>query len=226
MERTITIELRLKETTDDVVAACNMISKNLGEAASEELKSDIASPYDVESRSIICRAHTEAFGNLKYKAMKYLTTGRTEDDNRLERLVRSSSTVTTPNNTFSTSTAYEAGDKCVYQSKAWEFVTDKSAGSWDANVVKEISFKTEVTATFETVTLVMKIPNFNTSATDALKNFAHKYIVDYVMWRFLQNQANDKAGEYKELADKEDLVNFEQALLAREKMGNASPTWV
>ena len=226
MERTIVIELRLKETTDDILAACNMISKNLGDAASEELKSDIASPYDPESRSIICRAHTEAFGNLKYKAMKYLTTGRTEDDNRLERLVSSSSTETTPNNTFSSSTAYQAGDKCVYNSKAWEFVTDKSAGAWDAEKVREISFTTTTQATFETVTLVMKIPNFNTSATDALKNFAHKYIVDYVMWRFLQNQANDKAGEYKDLADNEDLKNFELALHARERMGNLSPTWV
>lgn len=178
MDRRIVIELRVKETVEDVLAACNMISKNLGEAVSEELKADVSSPDSREHRSIVCRAHTEAFGMLKYKAMKYLVTGRTEDDNRLERLGR---------------TVGEGGEEHVE---------------------------------YEVVTMTMVIPNFNTSATEALKSFAHRYVVDWVLWRFLQNQAEEKGIEYKKLAEEQDLREFENALRARESITNRTPDWV
>ena len=180
MERIIVIELRIKETVEDILSACNMIAKNLGETATEELKADVSAPDTREHRGIICRAHTAALGMLKYKAMKYLTTGRTEDDNRLERL--------------GTST------------------TDPTTG--------------EETVVYEKVTLRLNIPNFNTSATEALKSFAHRYVVDYVLWRFLQNQAEEKAIEYKKLADEQDLPQFEEALRARETITNRTPSWV
>lgn len=76
----------------------------------------------------------------------------------------------------------------------------------------------EVTAvTYEVVTFDMKIPNFNTAVTDHLKSSMHKYIVDHVMWRFLQDQVADKAAEYKKLADDEDYPNIISDLNSRER---------
>lgn len=172
MNRTIGITIKLKETCDDILAECNLIGKNLGEKATDELEGDIKNPDNPETRSIICRAHTEAFGNIKLVCRKYLLRGRLTDDNTLERIIAS----VTPG-------AQEGDDPTV--------------------VYEEVDFD-------------LSIPNFDTSVTDALKNHMHKYIVDYVMWRFLQHQADAKCAEYKKLAEEEDLPNISQDLTCRD----------
>lgn len=181
MDQAITIEISLEQTLNDILAECNLIGKNMGEEASAQLQADIKSPDNPETRSILCRAHTEAFGNVKLACHRYITMGRVEDDNRLERLVSSVD-------------------------------TDQETG--------------EVTAVhYEKVELVLKIPDFNIAVTDALKNHIHKYIVDYVMWRFLQNQADAKCAEYKKLADEEDYPNIEHDLTIRNRFTLRKPHW-
>ena len=169
MDRQITITIEIKQTVHDLLVECNLIGKNVVDAANYELQADIKSPDDPETRSIICRAHTEAFGEVKKACRRYLTKGRTDDDNKLEKLC-------------------------------------------DASTSSGVT-----TVTWYEVELVMKIPNFDIAVTDALKSHIHKYIVDHVMWRFLQNQADDKCAEYKKLADEEDMPNIIQDLACRDR---------
>jgi hypothetical protein len=74
--------------------------------------------------------------------------------------------------------------------------------------------------------MLLEIPNFNVSVTDHLKSCIHKYIVDYVMGRFLQDLVADKAGEYKQLADAEDYPMIVSALNAREKYTMRKPSFM
>lgn len=188
MDRNITITINLGQTVHDLLVECNLIGKNLVDAANYELQADIKSPDDPETRSIICRAHTEAFGNVKLACRRYLLKGRIEDDNKLERL----------------GVQVDSTDPDYADIPP----ADQSTGlkwKWDE------------------VDLGMKIPNFDTAVTDALKNHIHKYIVDYVMWRFLQNQQDDKCGEYKKLADEEDLPNIVKDLSCRDRFIHRTP---
>lgn len=163
----IDITIYIQQTVHDLLVECNLIGKNMVDAANYELQADIKSPDDPETKSIICRAHTEAFGNVKLACRRYLTKGRQDDDNQLERLCSPSSS--------------------------------SSDVDW------------------EEVVLTLDIPNFDLAVTDALKNHIHKYIVDYVMWRFLQNQHDDKCAEYKKLADEEDYPNIVRDLSCRDR---------
>lgn len=164
-KKQIKITINLGEVCQDIITDCNLISKQLGQDVDAEIKSDVKSPDSDETKSIVCRAVTEAIGQVKYAGQRYLKVGRVEDTNTLERL-----------GTYSEST-----QKVTYESQVFTFV----------------------------------IPNFNIAATDALKSSIHKYIVDYTMWRFLQNQVNEKAGEYKALADNEDLPDIVVKLNSR-----------
>jgi len=183
MDKTISITIYLEQTCNDILAECNLIGKNLGETANAQLQADIKSPDSAETRSIICRAHTEALGNVKLACHRYLMSGRTEDDNKLERL------------------AFQRG----------------------TGLVDPVTYEETQEVVWEHVDLTLKIPDFDTAVTDALKNHIHKYIVDYVMWRFLQNQSDAKCVEYKKLADEEDYPMIEHDLTIREKFTSRTP---
>ena len=85
-KRDIIISLDLGQVCNDLLANCNLISKSIVDEALTDIRADIQAPDSDETKSIICRGCTEAFGNLKYIAQRFLTAGRTIDDNRLERL--------------------------------------------------------------------------------------------------------------------------------------------
>lgn len=180
-EKKITLKFDLGEVCNDLLAKCNLIAQSIHDAALQDIKSNVQEPDNPETRSIICRAVTEAFGAVKVAAQRYLNVGRSTDTNALERLVASTKTDT------------------------------------DGNV-------TEVT--YETVTLELAIPNFNTAVTDHLKSTIHKYVVDWTMGRFLQDQVADKAAEYKGLADNEDYPNIISDLNARERYVMRRPSFM
>ena len=54
----------------------------------------------------------------------------------------------------------------------------------------------------------------------------HKFVVDYVMSRFLQDQVADKAGEYKKLATDEDYPNIISDLNSRERYTMRVPSFI
>lgn len=82
------------------------------------------------------------------------------------------------------------------------------------------------TITYETITLELFIPNYNVSVTDALKSSIHKYVVDYIMGRFLQDQVAEKAGEYAGLADGKDMQDISKNLTARDQFNVRKPSWI
>ena len=224
MDVNVNIDIKLEQTLNDLLVECNLIGKNMVDKANQQLQSEIMNPDDSETKSIICRAHTEAIGNVKLACRRYLTTGRVSDTNTLERL-------------YDSVTFYQKRvKKIISGTTQWVnvFIYDGEEVYKYGDTVKKVSDDTIIagvsaselttqanggvaTITYATVPLNLLIPNWDTAVTDALKNHIHKYIVDYVMWRFLQNQADDKCAEYKKLADEEDYPNIENDLTCRDR---------
>ena len=206
----ITLNLSMEQVCNDVLARCYVVSQGMVDEAQKDIRANIESPDSDETRSIINRAVTEAIGNIKLAAQRYLTTGRVEDNNNLERLVKGTR-------------------KYAY--------TDNKNGTWREVVTTIIDGEeNETTATvnkagkdreeniYETVTLNLEIPNWNVAVTDALKSHCHRYIVDYVMSQFLMDQFADKAGTYGESATA-DYNNIKSDLLSRDNYTLRRPSF-
>lgn len=197
----ITLNFSMEQVCNDVLSRCYVVSQGMVDEAQKDIRANIESPDSDETRSIINRAVTEAIANIKLAAQRYQTTGRVEDNNNLERLVKGIR-------------------KYAY--------TDNKNGTWTEVVTTIIDGEeNETTATvdkagkdreetiYETVTLKLEIPNWNVAVTDALKSHCHRYIVDYVMSQFLMDQFADKAGTYGESATA-DYNNIKSDLLSRD----------
>lgn len=206
----ITLNFGMEQVCNDVLARCYVVSQGMVDEAQKDIRANIESPDSDETRSIINRAVTEAIGNIKLAAQRYLTTGRVEDNNNLERLVKGTR-------------------KYAY--------TDNKNGTWTEVVTTIIDGEeSETTATvnkagkdreesiYETVTLNLEIPNWNVAVTDALKSHCHRYIVDYVMSQFLMDQFADKAGTYGESATA-DYNNIKSDLLSRDNYTLRRPSF-
>lgn len=206
----ITLNFGMEQVCNDVLARCYVVSQGMVDEAQKDIRANIESPDSDETRSIINRAVTEAIGNIKLAAQRYLTTGRVEDNNNLERLVKGTR-------------------KYAY--------TDNKNGTWTEVVTTVIDGEeNETTATvnkagkdreeniYETVTLKLEIPNWNVAVTDALKSHCHRYIVDYVMSQFLMDQFADKAGTYGESATA-DYNNIKSDLLSRDNYTLRRPSF-
>ena len=285
MKKRITLNFDLEQVCNDILAKCNLISKTIKDEASEDIKTSILEPDGPETRSIINRAVTEAFGRVKVACQRYLTVGRTEDDNRLERLVKSATFAQEPktvqaddgaghllytvrqhlyqlngnyykqftNEISNTAVAtpisqlhdhqdrqlYSAleGDKAVIAYKnlqnEWvlsgtDTIINPNDGEEPTPVTTEKMVNTDVVTdvVYETVTLILAIENFNLAVTDDLKSAIHKFVVDYVMGRFLQDQYAEKAGEYKALADGEDYRQIIKDLNARDNHTMRKPSFM
>ena len=206
----ITLNFSMEQVCNDVLARCYVVSQGMVDEAQKDIRANIESPDSDETRSIINRAVTEAIANIKLAAQRYLTTGRVEDNNNLERLVKGTR-------------------KYAY--------TDNKNGTWTEVVTTIIDGEeSETTATvskagkdreetiYETVTLKLEIPNWNVAVTDALKSHCHRYIVDYVMSQFLMDQFADKAGTYGESATA-DYNNIKSDLLSRDNYTLRRPSF-
>jgi len=206
----ITLNFSMEQVCNDVLARCYVVSQGMVDEAQKDIRANIESPDSDETRSIINRAVTEAIANIKLAAQRYQTTGRVEDNNNLERLVKGTR-------------------KYAY--------TDNEDGTWTEVVTTIIDGEeNETTATvnkagkdreetiYETVTLKLEIPNWNVAVTDALKSHCHRYIVDYVMSQFLMDQFADKAGTYGESATA-DYNNIKSDLLSRDNYTLRRPSF-
>lgn len=206
----ITLNFSMEQVCNDILARCYVVSQGMVDEAQKDIRANIESPDSDETRSIINRAVTEAIANIKLAAQRYQTTGRVEDNNNLERLVKGIR-------------------KYAY--------TDNKNGTWTEVVTTIIDGEeNETTATvnkagkdreetiYETVTLKLEIPNWNVAVTDALKSHCHRYIVDYVMSQFLMDQFADKAGTYGESATA-DYNNIKSDLLSRDNYTLRKPSF-
>ena len=242
MKKRISLTFDLGQVCNDILVKCNLISQTIQDAALEDIRANVQSPDDAEIRSIINRSVTEAFGRVKVACQRYLLVGRDTDDNKLERLVQS---VTYKQEVRTVQDEDDDGHKLynVTVGSATVVAYKNSQDQWvdsqgslvrpDPNttpapkmVTKTVDSDEIDEIVYEEVSLTLEIPNFNLSVTDHLKSSIHKYVVDYTMGRFLQDQVADKAKEYKDLADTEDLAAIISDLNARERYTMRKPTFM
>ena len=208
--KNISLEFDMGQVCNDVLVKCFVISHSLMDEAQQEIKASIQSPDAPETRSIINRAVTEAIGNLKVAAQRYLTTGRTEDNNSLERLVAGSKVYSYADNGDGTWTEIVTITKDGKQNDETRIVYERGKERADLE--------------YEKVNFLLQIPNWNIAMTDPLKNHMHKYIVDYVMGQFLADQYGDKAAEYEKKASA-DYTNVKTDLTSRDNYTKRRPSW-
>lgn len=209
-KKEITLKFDLGQVCNDILARCYVVSQSLVEDAQKDIRAAIESPDAKETQSIINRAVTEAFGNLKIAAQRYLTVGRTEDNNNLERLVNRVNSYSYIDNKNGTWTEVVK-------------VTKDGEVSEETTIVTKKGEERDETI-YEVVALVLYIPNWNIAVTDGLKSHMHRYIVDYVMSQFLQDQYADKAGQYAQrVAD--DYGNIQSDLLSRDNYTMRRPSF-
>lgn len=82
--KTITITLKREEIMADVVNAAHVTGRRLNVAGSEEKASDIQTPDEGADKYIVARAMGEGLSAVRKECGRYLSTGRTTDDNQLE----------------------------------------------------------------------------------------------------------------------------------------------
>lgn len=208
--KNISLEFDMGQVCNDVLVRCFVISQSLMDEAQQEIKASIQSPDAPETRSIINRAVTEAIGNLKVAAQRYLTTGRTEDNNSLERLVAGIKEYSYADNGDGTWTEIVTITKDGNQNDETRIVYERGKERADLE--------------YEKVNFLLEIPNWNIAMTDPLKNHMHKYIVDYVMGQFLADQYGDKAAEYEKKASA-DYTNVMSDLTSRDNYTKRKPSW-
>lgn len=208
--KNISLEFDMGQVCNDVLVKCFVISQSLMDDAQQEIKASIQSPDAPETRSIINRAVTEAIGNLKVAAQRYLTTGRTEDNNSLERLVAGIKEYSYADNGDGTWTEIVTITKDGNQNDETRIVYERGKERADLE--------------YEKVNFLLEIPNWNIAMTDPLKNHMHKYIVDYVMGQFLADQYGDKAAEYEKKASA-DYTNVMSDLTSRDNYTKRKPSW-
>lgn len=208
--KNISLEFDMGQVCNDVLVKCFVISQSLMDEAQQEIKASIQSPDAPETRSIINRAVTEAIGNLKVAAQRYLTTGRTEDNNSLERLVAGIKEYSYADNGDGTWTEIVTITKDGNQNDETRIVYERGKERADLE--------------YEKVNFLLEIPNWNIAMTDPLKNHMHKYIVDYVMGQFLADQYGDKAAEYEKKASA-DYTNVMSDLTSRDNYTKRKPSW-
>lgn len=206
----ISLDFDMGQVCNDVLVKCFVISQSLMDEAQQEIKASIQSPDAPETRSIINRAVTEAIGNLKVAAQRYLTTGRTEDNNSLERLVAGIKEYSYADNGDGTWTEIVTITKDGNQNDETRIVYERGKERADLE--------------YEKVNFLLEIPNWNIAMTDPLKNHMHKYIVYYVMGQFLADQYGDKAAEYEKKASA-DYKNVMTDLTSRDNYTKRKPSW-
>ena len=231
-EKKISLSFSLEEVTNDVLVKCNQISQSIREEAMDDIKANVLGPDNPESRSIINRAVTEAFGEVKALCQRYLKQGRTIDDNTLERMVKSVTYVKerakdAKGHPLYACTVSGVETEVYQEDHVWKDAITGNTVDPDETPLPILVDTDEIdTITYEEILLELFIPNFNVGVTDHLKSMIHKFVVDYIMARFLQDQLADKAGEYKGLAEGEDRSLIIRDLNARERFNFRKPSWV
>ena len=208
--KNISLEFDMGQVCNDVLVRCFVISQSLMDEAQQEIKASIQSPDAPETRSIINRAVTEAIGNLKVAAQRYLTTGRTEDNNSLERLVAGIKEYSYADNGDGTWTEIVTITKDGNQNDETRIVYERGKERADLE--------------YEKVNFLLQIPNWNIAMTDPLKSHMHRYIVDYVMSQFLMDQYAEKAQQYAASVEA-DYKNVQSDLLSRDNYTMRRPSF-
>lgn len=209
-KKKIDLTFDLKQVTNDILARCYVLSSGLTDEAQKDIRANIESPDAAETQSIINRAITEAFANLKLACQRYLTVGRLKDSNVLERIVKGRKVYSYTDNKDGTWT------------ETITTIVDGEENDATKTVLKKGEDREEMI--FEEVELHLEIPNWNIAVTDALKSHMHRYIVDYVMSQFLSDQYADQANKYAQ-STQTDYSNVQSDLLSRDNYTLRRASW-
>lgn len=250
-ERMITIVLKKQQIVNDVSVECNLIGRTLQKNEDmAEIASEIMSPDDDESKPVIARSMTEAFGEVKKVCQRYLVYGRDTDDNRLEGIdetFRYKESVTSSTAGTNASFKLPKNEKVTIKVESASFVS-VSVGSEVLNSsIKSGSI--DYTSTTDNAVLTIKSdqpyvvelsysygdfgsyelslsmpPSFNIGVTETLKSNAHRMIVDYTMQALLRNQFPEKSQVYAQSFD-QDAERLRSTLRARLRWGRRAPDW-
>lgn len=279
----IALSFSLEEICNDLLSNCNLISKNMVDEAVADIRADVQSPDSQETRSLICRAITEGWGKVKYQAQRYITQGRSVDDNSLERIAAYAdikmlwTRVGSDEDLLVGYGSFTKDDIIVVEHPKPTVLFDGEAGkdiviavadktSFDAydahgkalvlngvaaqdtvayydNVYKldgvrynafrfpglmkvRVVFDDAAFAiNYERLNLLLRIDNFNLAVTDALKSSIHKFMVDYVTFRFLKDLSPDKAAKYEEAAVA-DQESIRKCLNSRARLYTRRASWL
>lgn len=236
-EKKISLTFDLGQISNDLLVKCNQISKSIRDEAMDDIKASIQEPDSPESRFIINRAVTEAFGAVKGFCQRYLKQGRTIDDNSLERMVKSITYVKKQAQDTHGHPLYSCTEDGVAH-EVYKTESQSVANEWRDAISGEVVHPDEMpepiiyetdevdTINYEKILIELFIPNFNVAVTDHLKSMIHRFVVDYVMAEFLQDQLPEKAAEYKALAEGKDHDAITKDLNAREKFNFRKPAWI
>lgn len=210
--KNINLTFDLGQVCNDVLTKCFVVSQGLQDEAQKDIRANIESPDAAETQSIINRSVTEAVGNIKIACQRYLTMGRTSDNNKLERIVKGTKAY-----------SYVPQEKT---GKVLEHIVTNIYGQEPVIEDNEVSYESTAREEilYEEVSFHLEIPNWNIAVTDGLKNHMHRYLVDYVMSQFLSDQYPDAANRYAESVNT-DYRNIQSDLLSRDSYTHRRPSW-
>lgn len=82
--KNVTLTLNRGEIMSDIVSAAHIVGRRLSAPGQEEKASDIQTPEEGPDKYVVARAMAEALANARKECARYLSSGRTEDNNSLE----------------------------------------------------------------------------------------------------------------------------------------------
>lgn len=219
----IDIQIKRKEIVNDILVNCNIIARSLQKnPETEELAGELMTPDDEQTKPVVARALTEAFGEVKRICQKYLVLGRYRDDNRLERIDETNRYVENVEaNPAATECKYHLLTGIPYTVKATSTEEVKIMDDEGSTLAQGTDIEFDYTpvrmnecltvSSRDTTTVAitylwgyfghyevrLDMPEcFNISMTETVKSCTHRMMVDYAMYAILKDQYAEKAKEY------------------------------
>jgi len=231
---------------NDIRTELSIIGHSLQrDPSSLELSADILAPTSTTNKPILARSLTEGFGEVKRVCQRYLSFGRINDDNRLERiddLDRTKETILDKQGTHELISGTPYTLEVIAEGPVTIIGTSgETAGSLPGTGV--VTYTPDVTGTVQLVTdeekveiaylsgnfgsyeLSLNMPNnFNIGMVETVKNCMHRMMVDYSVRTLLLNQLPDKSALYQERFVL-DANSLSDALRSRTSFGRRAPDW-
>lgn len=245
-EKPILIKLHKKQIVNDVRTECSIMGRILQRnPETEEQGAEIMTPEDELTKAVVARAITEGFGEVKRVCQRYLIMGKDVDDNRLEEIderEKYSETIAGKQGRYILLAKrpylihIESAHPVLVYSCENELIgeidlvgtikhTPTKTGSISIETASNSVKTTYVHGNYGTLELELSVPcSFNIGMTGTVKDYAHRMIVDHVVYSLLFNQWPEKALVYKERFNA-DMEGLKKAMQARTCFSRNAPDW-
>lgn len=244
--KTLSIRLYKQQLVNDVRVECSLLARALQRTAeTSEQGDDIANVLDDVTLPVVARALTEGFGKVKEVCQRYLVMGRETDDNRLERLsderrlteyfsgtgrggydllAGTTYTLEVESDGPVTVLANDGSVAGVTNGRGTIVHTPKQTGPVSVEAGQAVTL-VYVTGSFGSFDLELSMPDgFNQGVSESVKSYAHRVIVDYVMFRVLSADHPEASGTWYARMDS-DMGGLRTMLQARLCWGRSAADW-